>query len=114
MIGTTYQYSFSTKATNSVNNCLYYLLYYIGGTGNPQAASNFIKNLDLTLEKISHSAEAYAICEEEQLSKINQRKAHFAHMQYKVFFHIDKNGVVIIDLVAHDMQDYSRILLDND
>ena len=103
-----YQYRISPRAEKSFRDCLEYLLYKVGGTGNIQAGQNFLNDFQRTVAQIKDNANSYPICEGEKLQSLCIRKIHFKHMKYKIFFHLDKQTVVI-DLICHDLQDYENL-----
>lgn len=104
-----YRYEISPRGEYCFRQCLDYLLYEIGGTGNIQAAKHFIKEFEKALHQIELGAKSYAICEEKWLRALEIRKIHFAKMSYKIFFHLKENNTVIIDAICHDLQDFENI-----
>ena len=105
----TYQINFTPRADKSIDNCLDYLLYQIGDTGSPQAAKNFMKDLEQTLNIIRVSAKSFPFYEDERLQKRGFYKIHFLHHNYKIFYRLDRD-IVIIEMIVHDLQDYQNLL----
>ncbi|MBR3386392.1 type II toxin-antitoxin system RelE/ParE family toxin [Candidatus Saccharibacteria bacterium] len=105
-----FQYSFSDQALSSYRECLNYLTYLVGGTGNPQAAKNFVHELDVLLKVISESASSFTLVDNEELRLQGYYKLHFKKMKYKIIYHIENRNQVIIDLIIHDSRDYENLL----
>ena len=100
-----YQVEITAYAEKRVGEIFDYLMYYVGGYGNPGAASRFANDYGDALQRLANSAHAYVLCEDAELASMGERKIHFRKLDYKLFFHID-NDTVIIDLICHDSQDY--------
>lgn len=90
-------------------NCLEYLLYYVGGFGNPQAAKNFILDYEKTLDSLERNANGYAILEGPEFRTFAYRKIHFYHMSYKIIYHIE-DDIVFVDAILHDKQSLNKAL----
>ena len=104
-----YQLKFTPRADNSIDKCIDYLLYQVEGTGNAQAARNFIQDLEQTLNLIQTSAKSFPFYEDERLCKRGFYKLHFLHHNYKIFYRIDGDDA-IIEIIMHDLQDYQNLL----
>lgn len=104
-----YQIRFTERADKSIDSCLDYLLYQVESTGNPQAAKNFMKDFEQTLNILKVSANSFPFYEDERLRKKGFYKIHFLHHNYKIFYRIDED-MVIIEIIMHDLQDYQNIL----
>ena len=103
-----YRVSITEYAEQCLDECLDYLMCYVGGTGNPQAVKNFVEDYAKVLDCLAVSAHSYGLCEDEALATLGERKIHFKHLSYKVFYHI-KDSSVIIDLICHDSRDYKKL-----
>ena len=51
----------TARGEESYYNCLEYLLYYVGGFGNPQAARNFVLGYEKLLDILERSADNYKV-----------------------------------------------------
>ena len=102
-----YKYRHTDKSIESFNKHLEYLLYSVGGTGNIQAATNFVRDFDDTVSFISSFPLGFTTCEDLDLP--NEQKIHFRHLNYKLFYHIE-GDTVVTDLICHDSQDYKNLL----
>ena len=103
-----YRLNYTSVARESIDACIEYLLYSVGGAGNIQAAENFLKDYSETIAKIANSAESYALCENEKLRALGIHKVHFGRMKYKVFYTIE-GDVVIVQLVCHDLRNFQEL-----
>lgn len=99
----------TARGEETYYNCLEYLLYYVGGTGNYQAAKNFILGYEKLLDLLEYNADGYAILENLGLKNSDYHRIHFEHMSYKIIYHIDKD-VVFVDAILHDRQSIGRAL----
>ena len=98
-----YKIFYTSSAAEDFENCLNYLIYHVGDNGNLQAARNFLADFEHTISLIKDFPFGFAICED--LSIKDERKVHFKHMNYKIFYHVE-NDFIIIDALCHDLQDY--------
>lgn len=104
-----YRIEISDYAEKIVDEVYEYLFDYVGIFGNPNAAIKFLREYEQALDRLKTSAESYSICEENKLQKLKIRKIHFAHLKYKIFYHVVGN-VVIVDFLVHDSQDYENMV----
>ena len=104
-----YKVEFTEYGANTRDDATEYLLYKVGGTGNPQAAKKFMDELDDTLDRLEAMAESFAYCENPKLYVNKIRKLHFRHMAYKVFYRVEGN-IVFIDAILSDRRDYENLL----
>ncbi|MBQ8992506.1 type II toxin-antitoxin system RelE/ParE family toxin [Candidatus Saccharibacteria bacterium] len=97
------------QAEEMYYRCLEYLLYYVGGVGNAQAAQNFVDGYERVLDLLEINAEGCGFLEDEKFRAEGYRKIHFEHMSYKVVFHLERE-TAIVDAVFHDKQDMRKWL----
>ena len=102
-----YKYKYTNNFTTAFNHYLDYLLYSVGGTGSIQAATNFLRDFDDTISLIADFPFGFTTCEDLDLP--NEQKIHFRHLKYKIFYHIENNDTIIVDLICHDSQDYKKL-----
>ena len=102
-----YQLKYSDTAVTAFDKCLDYLIYHVGNTGSLQAAENFIQDFEEAIGLILSFPFGFTICE--RLSRKNQYKIHFHHLNYKIFYHVE-DDLIVVDLIVHDSQDYKNLL----
>ena len=105
-----YRIEFSSLARQAANDFYDYLLFRVGGTGNPQAADHFYGDFSATLKRLERDAESYGYYyEDEKMAAIGYRKIHFSSLDYKIFYRV-KGNMVYVDMICHDSQDYRKLL----
>lgn len=104
-----YRLNITSKAHQCVADIAEYLYNSVGSFGNPGAAAKFLNEYEVALDILSKQAESYAVCEEGELRLNGYRRIRFKTLRYKIFYRVEEN-VVMIDLITHDSQDYTKLL----
>ena len=95
----------------TLRRCTDYLLNYVGGFGNSQAAISFLSDFTETAARLKNNAASHPILENSYFNQLGIRKIHFIRHKYKLLYHIKKQ-TAFIDYVLHDRQDIGLIRLD--
>ena len=84
--------------------------YILNELENPFAAKRFYSDVMGEVMSLETMAMSYAVCEEESLAKRQIRKVHLKKYKYKIFYHIENENEVHIDMILHDKQDVTKWL----
>ncbi|MBQ3348749.1 type II toxin-antitoxin system RelE/ParE family toxin [Candidatus Saccharibacteria bacterium] len=105
-----YRIKVSSEAEADIYDIIDYLMHDVDGTGNPVIASRFYRDLEDVFSTIAIYAKGFALCEDSDLAKLNIRHAHLHHYKYNVYYHLEDDTIVIIDMVAHSLRNRKKIL----
>ena len=85
------------------------LRYIRQDLGNEQAARNVKADISETKIRLSHIASSLKLCENPRLRDLGYRIIHLKRHNYFMLYRI-QDGIVYVDGVYHDLQDYENIL----
>ncbi len=99
-----YNLIIAEKANEHIDSLAGYLL---GKLKNPQAAGNFLNEIDGIYDRLEDNPYQFPISPDKYLSFQEYREAHFQKMSYKIVFRIEDKSVYVVG-VFHDLEDYSK------
>ena len=102
-----YKVVYTPDARENYISIVDYLFYSLS---NPQAANNFIREMDRIEDVLSLFAKNFAFCEDLELRLMSLHIIHLKRMNYFVLYRI-KGKIVTIVAIFHSSQDYKNIFL---
>lgn len=102
-----YNIELSPKADQKLGEIFEYFKLKINNTGNPIIAQKFANDYREILDLLKGYADSFIFADSESLRSKGIHKIHFRHLNYKIFYHIIDN-TVIIDIICHDKEDYTK------
>ncbi len=99
-----YNLIITEKADEHIDSLAGYLL---GKLKNPQAAGNFLNEIDGIYDRLEDNPYQFPISPDKYLAFQEYREAHFQKMSYKIVFRIEDRVVYVVG-VFHDLEDYAK------
>lgn len=97
-----YKIVLTRRAQLDFRNITHYLLYELK---SEQAAISVTNDMEKTIERLSYTAGGLKLCEDPQLRDLGYRTIYFKLHNYFILYRI-QDGVVYVDAIYHDLQDY--------
>lgn len=104
----TYKVELTNSGWASLYDCVDYLAFSVGGTGNMQAVINFVDDYENTIRCIKRDAVGYNLVDEPNLRTHNIRKIHFLKMHYKILYRVEGN-TAYIESIVHGNQSLANV-----
>lgn len=87
-----------------------YVQYTLDVLGNRQAAKAILADAKETKQRLTVVADSLKVCDDPTLAKYGYRKIGFGKHKFLMVYRI-QDGLVIVDGMFHELQDYEGILI---
>lgn len=100
-----YKVVLTSQAQLDFRNITHYLLYELK---SEQATISVTDDMERTIERLSYMASGLKLCDDPRLRDLGYRTIHFKRHNYFMLYRIE-GGVVYVDAIYHDLQNYEDI-----